>query len=260
MKKVSLFVLVILITVLGAGTASFAKCSSSTFPTGSGIWGIEIGGSDSGASPSSDPDNILMQVTFASGGTYSGTQWEAVNYGGITGSTSVSGTWSATTLAGCEYTMKETSTGRTYNFTLNSGGKGGTIVETTSGYTSLGIMAAEGTVTCTDTTVKNKQYSLYSQGQISGLGLVTGTGEILFSSTGTTFSADATVTLDLGLGGNLVLTGTGSSSLSSNCQGSAALTTAAGTFDVDTVVVDAGKEVLWIVTNADENVSGYFLE
>lgn len=259
MKKVSLFVLVILITVLGAGTASFAKCSSSTFPTGSGIWGIEIGGSNS-----SGYDNILMQVTFtATGsgtGTYSGTQWEAVAYGGITGSTSVSGTWSATTLVGCEYTMKETSTSRTYNFTLNSSGKGGTIVETTSDYTSIGIMAAEGTVTCSDTTVKNKQYSLYSQGYISGLGLVTGTGEILFSSTGTTFGADATVTLDLGAGGNLVLAGTGSSSLSSNCQGSAALTTAAGTFDVDTVVVDAGKEVLWIVTNTGENVSGYFLE
>jgi hypothetical protein len=32
------------------------------------------------------------------------------------------------------------------------------------------------------------------------------------------------------------------------------------TFDVDLVIVDGGKESYWIVTNAGDNVTGYFLE
>lgn len=254
MKKMSLFVLLTLITLLGVSTTSFAKCTATTFPTGNGIWGIEIGGGSNGSSPY---DNLLMQLTFASGGTFAGTAWETFNYA-PSGPTAISGSWSATTLAGCEYTMSFS--GRTFNFTLNNAGKGGTIVETTGGYTTIGIMVEQGTVTCSSTTVAKKQFSLYSQGQISGLGLVTGTGEILFSSTGTTFSADATVTLDLGAGGNLVLPGTGTATVGSNCQGSATLSTPAGSFSVETVVVDGGKEILWIVTNAGENISGYFLE
>jgi hypothetical protein len=257
-KKTNLFLLLMLITILGAGTASFAACTTATFPAGNGVWGIELGGGSGGTTPY---DNVLMQLTFASGGTFSGTSWEAVGYGGVSGSTSISGKWSALSTSGCEYTMTITSSGRTFNFTLNNGGKGGTIADATStGYTTVGLMAEEGTVTCSASTVKKKQYSLFSQGYISGVGLVTGTGEILFGSTGTTVSTDTVVTLDLGASGNLVLPGSGTDTIGSNCQGSASLVTAAGTFDVDTVVVDSGKEIFFIVTNTGEQVSGFFLE
>jgi hypothetical protein len=255
-KKTSLFLVFMLIALLGAGTASFAKCTATTFPTGNGIWGFETAGLASG-----NYYNSLFQVTFVSGGTFSGTEWDS-NAGTISGPTAVSGTWSATTLAGCEYTMKVTSPStQTFNFTLNNGGKNGIIVQIDAGYTTVGQMAEQGTVTCSSATFKSKQFSLYSQGYIPSVGgLVTGTGELLFDKTGTIISGDSTVTLDLGGAGNLVLPASGSATLGANCQGSSVLTTPAGSFDSDTVVVDEGKESFFLVTNAGDNVSGYLLE
>jgi len=248
-----------LITVIGAGTASFAACTATTLTTAPGVWGIE----SQGSSPSG-LDNILMQVTFVSG-SFTGTEYQSI--AGTLSSFSISGTWSMTSPASdCQGTMTVTSPStQTFNFALNNGGKGGTIVQIDAGYTQAGFMVAQGTIKagCSTTLFKSKQFSLYSYGTIPAVGgLVTATGEIKFSSTGTSFSAVPTVTLDLGAVGNLVLPASGTSSINANCTGTGVLTpTGLGqSFDVDTVVVDEGKEALWIVTNAGDNVSGYFLE
>jgi len=75
------------------------------------------------------------------------------------------------------------------------------------------------------------------------------TGELKFGTTGTTIVALPTLTLDLGGAGNLISSGTGTSNLNSNCTGTGSLTaTPGGIFDVATVVVDAGKEMLFLVT------------
>ncbi len=68
MKKPSLYAVLMLITVLGAGTASFAACTATTLTTAPGIWGIESQGSGPGGLT-----NYLMQVTFVSG-TFTGTR------------------------------------------------------------------------------------------------------------------------------------------------------------------------------------------
>ncbi|MGA7077148.1 MAG: hypothetical protein WBQ43_03730 [Terriglobales bacterium] len=259
MKKTILFVLLLLITVIGAGTASFAACTATTLSTAPGVWGIESYGS----SPSG-LDNILMQVTFVSSGTFTGTEYQSL--AGTLSTFSISGTWAMGSPASdCQGTMKVTSPStQTFNFAINNGGKGGTIVEIDAGYTQVGFMVAQGTIAkgCSSALFSKKKFSLYSYGTIPAVGgLVTATGELLFTATGT-FSADPTVTLDLGAVGNLVLPATGTSSINANCTGSGVLTpTGLGqSFDVDSVVVDGGKEVLWIVTNAGDNVSGYFLE
>jgi len=258
-KKTCFFVLLLLIAVIGAGTASFAACTATTLTTAPGVWGIESYGS----SPSG-LDNILMQVTFASS-TFTGTEYQSI--AGTLSSFSISGTWAMGTPASdCQGTMTVTSPStQTFNFALNDGGKGGTITQIDAGYTQAGFMVAQGTIKagCSTTLFKSKQFSLYSYGTIPAVGgLVTATGEIKFSSTGTSFTAVPTVTLDLGAVGNLVLPASGTSSINANCTGAGVLTpTGLGqSFDVDTVVVDEGKEALWIVTNAGDNVSGYFLE
>jgi len=260
MKKTSLFVVLMLITVIGAGTASFAACTATTLATAPGVWGIESYGS----SPSG-LDNILMQVTFVSGGTFTGTEYQSI--AGTLSSFSISGTWDMSPPASdCQGTMTVLSPSKqTFNFALNSAGKGGTLAQTDAGYTMAGIMVAQGTITagCSTALFKSKQFSLYSYGTIPAVGgLVTATGEIKFDKTGATFASATTVTLDLGAVGNLVLPATGTSSINANCTGTGVLTpTGLGqSFDVDTVVVDGGKEALWIVTNPGDNVSGYFLE
>ena len=260
MKKTSLFSALMLIILLGAGTASFAACTATTLTTAPGIWGIESYGSSPGGL-----DNILMQVTFASGGTFTGTEWQSI--AGAFSSFSISGTWvMGTPAADCQGTIKVTSPStQTFNFALNNAGKGGTLAEIDAGYTTAGVMIAQGTIAkgCSTALFKSKQFSLYSYGTIPAVGgLVTATGEIKFDKTGATFASAPTVTLDLGAVGNLVLPATGTSSINADCAGAGVLTpTGLGqSFDVDTVVVDAGKEALWIVTNAGDNVSGYFLQ
>jgi hypothetical protein len=266
-KKPSLYAVLMLITVIGAGTASFAACTATTLTTAPGIWGIESQGLGPG-SPTRPAVNYLMQVTFASG-TFTGLEWESVA-GTITGPTTISGTWAMVTPASdCQGTITVTSPStQTFNFAINAANKGGTIVQTDSGYTQAGIMVAQGVIpgsthTCSTVLFKNKLFSLYSYGQIPAVGgLVTATGEIKFAATGATFVSLPTVTLDLGGAGNFVVPANGTSSISANCTGSGVLTVPSlgQSFSVDTVVVSAGKEALWIVTNPGDNVTGYFLQ
>ena len=260
MKKTSLFVALTLITILGTGTASFAvACSATSLSSaaGGGVWGIEAYGQGP-----SGLVNVLIQATFSAGGTFSGTEWQSV--AGSFSSSSISGTWSIPAPAtDCQGTITVSSPSQHFSFALNNGAEGGVLTQTDLGYTIAGIMASEGKVTCSSSTLKKKQLSLYSYGQIPAVGgLVTGSGEILFNSTGTAFSTAPTVTLDLGGAGNFTIPATGTATIGSNCTGSGTLVaTALGqTFDVDLVIVDGGKESYWIVTNAGDNVTGYFLE
>ena len=259
MKTRNLFVLLILITVLGTGTASFAACTATSLSNGNGVWGLEA----YGHGPSSVLDNVLIQATFASGGTFTGTEWQSL--GGTLSSSAISGTWAmGTPASACQGTIIVTSPStQTFNFALNTGAKDGTLAQIDNGYTMAGFMVAEGNAICTAAHFKNKQFSLYSNGTIPAVGgLVTGTGELKFDKTGTAFNANPTVTLDLGAAGNFVVPANGTSLVNPDCTGTGVLTVPAlgQAFDVDTVVVNAGKEVLWVVTNPGDNVSGYFLQ
>ena len=259
MKKASLFVLLMLITILAAGGASFAACSATSLSAGNGTWGIEAYGVYS----ITTPETLLIQATFAAAGTFSGTEWQSSG-GTFSGPTTISGTWSTDVpVKSCQGTIIVTSPAtQTFSFALNNGAKGAALTRTDLGYTMAGFMVAEGTVTCSATMFKSKQFSLYSNGYIPAVGPVTGSGEILFASTGLTFASDPTVTLDLGGAGNVTLAATGAATIGSACTGTGSLTvTALGeTFDVDFVVVDGGKEALWIVNNLESATTGYFLE
>lgn len=259
MKKRNLFALLMLMVVLGTGTASFAACTATSLTNGSGVWGIQ----SYGQAPGPKLDNILIQAAFVSGGTFTGTEWRSL--GGTLSSFAVSGTWSVTNPASsCQGTITVTSPAtQTFNFALNTGAKSGTLAQIDVGHTMAGIMVAQGAITCSDLLLKKKQFSLYSNGTIPAVGgLVTGTGEIKFDVTGTAFNAVPTVTLDLGAAGNFVVPANGTSSINPDCTGSGVLSVPAlgQSFSVNTVVVGAGKQVLWIVTNAGDNVTGYFLQ
>jgi len=258
-KKRNLFALLIVVTVFGASTISFAACTATSLLNGSGVWGIQ----SYGQAPGPKLDNILIQASFASGGTFTGTEWESL--GGSFSSFAISGTWAmGTPASACQGTITVTSPStQTFNFALNTTAKGGTVVQVDIGHTMAGFMLAQGTVTCSNLTLKKKQFSLYSNGTIPAVGgLVTGMGEIKFDATGTVFNANPTVTLDLGAAGNFVVPANGTASTAGDCTGSGVLTVPAlgQSFNVDTVVVSSGKEVLWIVTNPGDNVTGYFLQ
>jgi len=257
-KKTSLFVVLMLITVIGAGTASFAACTDTTLTKAPGVWGIESYGSAPGGL-----QNILMQVTFGSNGSFTGTEFRSV--AGSLSTFAISGTWAmGTPASNCQGTMTVTNPPtQTFNFALDNAGKGGNIVQIDAGYTQAGFMVAQLTIAkgCSTALVKNKKFSLYSNGQITGLGNVTGTGELKFDGIGG-ITAVPSVTLDLGAAGNLVLPATGTYTINADCTGTGTLTpTGLGSsFNIDSVVVNGGKEIMWIVTNNGENVTGYMLQ
>ena len=259
MKKTTLFVLLLLVTVFGTGIASFAACTATSLSNGTGVWGLEAYGSYG-----STLDNILIQATFLSAGTFTGTEWQSL--GGSFSSFAISGTWAMTLpVADCQGTITVTSPStQTFSFAVNNSGKGLSLTQIDKGYTIAGLGVVQATtLTCSTTTFKSKQFSLYSYGNIPAVGgLVTGSGEIKFASTGTTFSSSPTVSLDLGGAGNFVVSATGSAAVASNCTGTGTLvaTSLGQTFDVDLLVVGTGTESLWIVTNAGDNVTGYFLQ
>lgn len=264
MKKTGLFVLLTFMTVLGSGTASFAVCSATEITAGNGVWGIEA----SGSAPLGGLANLLMQVTFTSTGTFSGTEWQMLYQSGSWTFTSaaISGTWAMVSPAtDCQGTINVTNPStRAFNFILNSAGKSALIEEADSSqYQASGFMVPEGTVTCANTLFTDKQFSLYWNGNAPAWGgAISAAGEVKFDATGTTLNSLPTVTFDLGAPGVFVLPGTGTSSLSSGCTGTASLTIPKlqQTFNVDTVVVDSGKEVLWIGTNLGMNFAGYLLQ
>lgn len=274
MKKTNLFLLLLLITLLGAGTASFAACTA-TSPSSvpGGVWGIEVYGQATTLGVG-DPywDNILLQLTFAADGSVSGTEWQSVEYSGVPGGIAVTGSWLMGSPAkDCQGTFSITGTGlvpatQNFTFAINNGGKGGTVSELDEIFTLSGFMVEQGTVTCSNTTFKNKKLSLYSYGDIYGLYLVTGSGEVEFSSTGTSFSPVPSVQLNLGTSGNVTVPAsitTGTASLGADCVGTGTLTVGppiSASFSVDSVVVDGGKELLWIESPEGTNVEGYFLE
>ena len=262
MKKTTLFVLLLFVTVFGTSAASFAACSTTSLSAGSGEWGIEAYGSHG-----STLDNILIQATFTGtspSGTFTGTEWQSL--GGTLSSFAISGTWAMTLpVTDCQGTITVTSPStQTFSFAVNAAGKGLSLTQIDAGYTMAGFGVVKATtLTCSATTFKSKLFSLYSYGNIPAAGgLVTGSGEIKFATTGTTFASAPTVSLDLGGLGNFVVTATGTSTVASNCTGTGTLvvTSLGQTFDVDIVVVGTGTEALWIVTNAGDNVTGYFLQ
>jgi hypothetical protein len=264
-KKTMSFAVLMLLVLIGASTASFATtCTATTLTAGTGVWGAEAYGYDYATNKL---DNILLKLTFASGGTFTGTEWQSIA-GAFTGPTTVSGTWAVVSPVGdCQASFQITSPStQSFNISINNAGKGATLAQTDTGYTKAGFMVAQGTIptgSCTTATFKNKQFSLYSYGTIPAVGgIVSATGEIKFNTTGTTFASAPTVTLDLGGAGDFTVPATGTASLNTDCTGSGVLTVAslAQSFDVDIVVVDGGVEALWIVTNSGDNVSGYFFQ
>ena len=189
MKTTTLFVLLMLVTVFGSGTASFAACSATSLSNSGGVWGMESYGHNGSAL-----DNILIQATFAGtspSGTFTGTEWQSI--GGTLSSFAISGTWAMTSpVTDCQGTITVTSPStQTFNFAINAAGKGATLAQIDTGYTMGGFMVlrAATLTTCAANFLKSKAFSLYSNGTIPAVGgLVTATGEIKFATTGLTFA------------------------------------------------------------------------
>jgi hypothetical protein len=230
-------------TIIAIGSASAATCTNASLK---GVWGSLDAGSNGG-----QPEVTLNQISFDGSGNLSGS---------FTNSTD--GTISAGTLTGF-YSVSKDCTGfftlnlpggkiAHSNFALDDSKKGAQTIRTDNGLVKPGSAFAQGAAVC-GTIGKKATFAGNLAGTMAAFGPIAGAGQVIFDGKG---NISGTVTFDLG-GGFDTVPIAGTYTENANCTGTAEFTPQGfTTANFNIVVVNAGKEILIIETDASSTVSG----
>ena len=229
--------------IIAIGSASAATCSNASLK---GVWGSLDAGFNNG-----QPEATLTQVTFDGNGNLSGT---------LTNSTD--GTISTGTFTGI-YSVSKNCTGfftlnlpggkvAHSNFALDDSKKGAQTIRTDNGLVKPGSAFAQGAAVC-GTIGKKAIFAGNLAGTMAAFGQIAGAGQVIFDGKG---NISGTVTFDLA-GGFSTVPIAGTYTENANCTGTAEFTPEGfTTANFNLVVVNAGKEILIIETDASSTVSG----
>ena len=224
------------------GSASAATCSNATLK---GVAGSLDAGFNGGL-----PETTLTQATFDGQGNLSGTVTDSTN-GTITTGT-FTGTYSVSKNCTGSLTVKfQNGSTASENFVLDDSKKGAQMIRTDSGLVKSGLVLDQGAVTC-GATGKKATFAANLTGTINGIGPAAAVGQATLDGKGN-ISGTGTFSLD-----GSILTGSisGTYTENSNCTGTAAITPQGfSTLNFDFVVVNGGKELLLIETDAGTTVS-----
>ena len=236
----------ILAAIAAGGPAAYAACTVASL---TGTYAI----TSVGLSTSGQPVSSLDQIVADGKGHITGSSTRS-NNGVITTSTL---TGKYTVAATCIATVTFTNEDKTIEhdkLILNNGNLGAFLIETDNKHTQSSVAVAQGTATCTNLGVKNI-YSAEATGTVLGTGQIAVVGQVTFNGKGAltgsaTYSADGAIT-------SATLRGT--YQINANCTGTAALTLPGlAKMNVALVVVNGGKEIVLIQTDADSIVTGSF--
>jgi hypothetical protein len=238
------FAVLVSATMIAASPAFAATCSNATF---TGVYGSIDAGFDAG-----QPEATVTQFTADGKGKLSGTATNSKN-GVITTGATFTGTYSVSSACTGSYTVKFTN-GKTSSgvFFADEANKGAQTIRTDHGFVKTGFIQAQGTVTCGLTGTK-QTFALNLTGSALTIGAVAGAGQVTLNGSGGvsgkgTFSENGTVT-------SASLSGTYTEN--SNCTGTAQITLSGfPASNYSFVVVNSGKELLLIETDANTTVSG----
>jgi hypothetical protein len=246
--------LTIVLGCFALSSSAWAACSNSS---ATGVYGYLGGGTDSDGTPTA----TLGQITFDSTtGTFTGTL--TVSTDGVIETGSVSGTY--TVASSCTVTGTDTIGGKTHPFSAVVTSTGGLKeVDGHTGATTGGLLLAQGSPTCTNAGVKGAYGFDVAGVFVTGApftGPVALIGELALS---VNTSGDGVISGHVaGSENGTILTFTkepvtGSYSVSADCTGTATITPKGeSALHFSFVVVDGGKEMLAIETDADTVVSG----
>jgi hypothetical protein len=158
-------------------------------------------------------------------------------------------------------TGRATFTNQTYgdehdNFVLNNGNKGAFLIQTDANHTESSIAVQQGSATCTNLGVKHA-YSLQATGIFTGTGQIAAEGRLVLNGTG---SLTGTTTFSLN-GSIATLPVTGTYQINSDCTGKATFTPKGqSAINISVVLVNGGKEIMFIETDANTIVTGSLQE
>jgi hypothetical protein len=239
-------IVLIFAAMVAAGPAAQAVCSIASL---TGTYAITSVGLNTAGQPAAS----LRQITANGKGSITGSSTRSNN--GVITSLTLTGKY--TLAASCIGTVTLTNSDHTiehHKIILNNGNLGAFLIQTDNKETQSSIAVAKGAATCTDLGVK-KIYSAQAAGTVLGTGGIAVVGQITLNGKGA-LTGSATYSADGAISSKTV---TGTYLINSNCTGSAALTLPGlAKMNVALVVVNGGKEIVLIQTDADSIVTGSF--
>lgn len=231
------------VAALGCVPVANAGCTTSTLK---GVYGIVF----NGLNGQGQPTTSVVQITSDGAGKLTGSDTQSTD--GTISTSNFTGTYSVAKNCTGSLAITFDEPGG-YNFVFDNGNKGLYLFNTDDGKTRAGYAAAQGAATCTDAGVKHT-YAFEATGLLVGTGDVVYVGQAVLNGTGQltgtlSTSVDGTITSDESI--------TGTYSISSNCTGTVTLTgSTTGTADFALVVVDGGKQLMFVQSDSGTVVSG----
>jgi len=222
--------------VIAVGSASAASCSNATV---NGVWGYLVGAA------------VGQFTADGKGGITNGSQ--TVSQNGVIETQTFTGTYSVSKNCTGSLTVNLTGGGTaTANFVIDDSKKGAQIIDTISGIVAGGFGLAQGAVTC-GATGKKATFAANLLGKIANTGPVAYVSQVILDGKGNisgsgTFDVNGTI---------VTAPFTGTYTENADCTGSAQVTPSGfSTLNFNLVVVNAGKEILLIETDANTIVVG----
>jgi hypothetical protein len=246
LKRTKLYIpLVMFVALMIGGPVAQAACNNASV---NGVYGITSVGLNGSGQPASSVDQIT-----------------ADGNGNLTGSStkSIDGTIVTFTFTGT-YKIKANCTGTAIfknqdgmtehdNIALDNANKGAFLIQTDSKHVQSSIALAQGTATCTNLGVKHA-YATELTGIVLAVGQVALVGQVTLDGKGS-LTGTETLSLNGAITSSVPVTGT--YQINSNCTGSAAITPRGlSTMNVNIVIVNGGKELMVIETDANTIVTG----
>jgi len=237
---------VVFASMIVVGSASAASCSNAT------LKGV-IGSLDAGFN-AGQPEATLTQSTADGNGHLTGGTFTSSTNGSIATGT-FTGTYSIAKNCTGSYTVTFTNnTTASGNFYIDDMKKGAQTIRTDSGFVKSGVILGQGAVAC-GLTGKKQTLAANLFGAINGVGAVAIAGQVILDGKGKVAGAE-TASLN-GMSASI----SGTYTENANCTGTAQITPQGfNTTNFNFVVVNGGKEILLIETDAGTTMSGTMQE
>ncbi len=233
---------------LMAASSFGATCTNASLK---GVYGV-LG---SGLNGSAQPAASVSQITADGDGNLTGTTTKSIDGEIVTFATT--GTYQiAKNCTGSGTLTNQDAQSENSNIFMNNTNKGAFLIQTDANHVVTSVAYEEGKATCTDLGVKHT-YSLEATGIFISTGQIAAAGQLVLNGKG---SLTGTVTFSLN-GSIATLPVTGTYQINSNCTGTATFTPQGqSAINIGVVVVNGGKELMFIETDANTIVSGTLQE
>jgi hypothetical protein len=235
----------ILLCAALATTPARAACNNASVK---GTYGIISTGLNGSLQPASSVDQLVLDGA----GNLTGSSTKSIDGSIIT--FTFTGTYSIS--ANCTGTTtfnNQDGTTKHDNIFLYNGNKNAFLIQTDKSHVEASVAVAAGAPTCTDLGVK-AAYSMEATGQDIGVGQIAAGGRLTLNGTGSitgtaTFSINGSITSSAST--------TGTYSINPDCTGTASLSPRGlPTINLNLLVVNGGKEIMFIETDTNTVVTG----